>query len=238
MARLRSLWLMSPSLPPVAQSRWARRSFRPTASSLLSRGRWKGLLARRFRRTLPSSAAACWTARTASRRKCGSIPCLVSGARGPCAVPKRADNACGDLFRAPLEITSSSRGGMSGFKRAAGAGGFSRMALKTTAVVAPRKGTAPVAISYSTAPKLKRSLRTSRVSPRACSGDMYATVPTAVPALVRSTSFTDGESIVSSDGFVPRVASDVARICLANPKSKILAWPRSVMNKFAGLMSR
>jgi hypothetical protein len=81
---------------------------------------------------------------------------------------------------------------MSGFKRTAGAGGFSKIALKMTAVVPPRNGTAPVAISYSTDPKLKRSLRTSSISPRACSGDIYATVPTAIPGLVRSASLING----------------------------------------------
>ena len=141
-------------------------------------------------------------------------------------------------FSIALEITSSSRGGISGFKRTAGIGAFSRIALKITAVVAPRNGTAPVAISYSTAPKLKRSLRTSSSSPRACSGDIYATVPTAVPGLVRSASLIIGESCVDAEMFAPRVSSDDLRICLARPKSKILACPRVVTNKFAGLMSR
>lgn len=51
-------------------------------------------------------------------------------------------------------------------------GALFKMASKMTAVVAPLNARSPVAISYSTAPKLKRSVRESTFSPRACSGDM------------------------------------------------------------------
>src|SRR5262249_9097163 len=40
-------------------------------------------------------------------------------------------------------------------------------------------------ISYSTAPKENRSVRASSSFPRTCSGDMYATVPSVLPGLVR-----------------------------------------------------
>ena len=60
------------------------------------------------------------------------------------------------------------------------------MASKTIAEVAPPKAGFPVAISKSTTPNEKRSLRRSSNSPRACSGDMYATVPRVDPGLVRS----------------------------------------------------
>jgi hypothetical protein len=59
---------------------------------------------------------------------------------------------------------------------------LSRIALNTTAEVLPGKGGLPVAISYSTVPSEEMSVRASSASPRARSGDMYATVPTAVPA--------------------------------------------------------
>ena len=59
------------------------------------------------------------------------------------------------------------------------------MASITTPDVAPENATCPVAISYSTTPKENRSLRASNSSPRTCSGDMYATVPTVLPGLVR-----------------------------------------------------
>ncbi len=41
-----------------------------------------------------------------------------------------------------------------------------------TAEVSPENAGLPVAISYSTAPSEKRSVRESTASPRACSGDM------------------------------------------------------------------
>ncbi len=80
----------------------------------------------------------------------------------------------------------SSSGGTSPLSRAAGRGVPFRIASKTMADVLPPKAVTPVAISYSTAPNEKRSLRWSSASPRACSGDMYAAVPTVEPAIVRS----------------------------------------------------
>src|ERR1017187_3155532 len=56
------------------------------------------------------------------------------------------------------------------------------------AVVAPVNAALPVAMSYSTAPKLNRSERASSSSPRACSGDMKGTVPTSTPGVARSLS--------------------------------------------------
>ena len=66
-----------------------------------------------------------------------------------------------------------SRSGLSaGFRRTGGIGARSRIASKMTADVAPEKAGRPVAISYSTRPREKRSLRPSSALPRACSGDM------------------------------------------------------------------
>jgi hypothetical protein len=59
------------------------------------------------------------------------------------------------------------------------------MASKTAAEVDPEKAWRPVAISYNTTPNEKISVRESRSLPSVCSGDMYATVPTAMPGLVR-----------------------------------------------------
>ena len=58
------------------------------------------------------------------------------------------------------------------------------MASKIAADVAPENGRTPVAISYSTTPKLNTSVRASSSLPSVCSGDMYATVPSAAPGLV------------------------------------------------------
>ena len=53
-------------------------------------------------------------------------------------------------------------------------------------IVAPVNGCSPVSISYSMQPSAKRSLRPSIVSPAACSGLMYAGVPTVTPTCVSS----------------------------------------------------
>ena len=90
----------------------------------------------------------------------------------------------------------------------------------------------PVAISYSTTPNENKSVRASSFSPRTCSGDMYATVPSAVPGLVRFTSASIVSPPMATASFAP------AGISFARPKSSTFAWPRSVMKIFAGLMSR
>ncbi len=61
---------------------------------------------------------------------------------------------------------------IAGLKDDAGAGSRLRIPSKMTAVVLPGKLTRPVAISYSTTPNEKRSVRWSSSSARACSGDM------------------------------------------------------------------
>src|ERR1700680_2709252 len=48
----------------------------------------------------------------------------------------------------------------------------------------PPKARSPDTISYSTAPKLKISERSSSGLPCACSGAMYAAVPITVPSMV------------------------------------------------------
>jgi hypothetical protein len=101
------------------------------------------------------------------------------------------------------------------------------------AEVFPENAGNPVAISYSTAPNENRSVRASSSSPAACSGDIYAIVPTAVPGLVRFISFI-------TVGAAPSDAAEL--VCpgatFANPKSRILACPCSVTKMLAGLMSR
>ena len=53
---------------------------------------------------------------------------------------------------------------------------------QTCAEVWPANARVPDSISYRTAPKLKMSDRASSGLPSACSGDMYAAVPTTVPS--------------------------------------------------------
>jgi hypothetical protein len=128
-------------------------------------------------------------------------------------------------------MISPSFAGSSGFKRAAGIGARLSSASKITAVLSPRNGSVPVAISYNTVPNEKMSERASSSRARACSGDMYATVPSVLPGLVRCS----GETPKSS---VTEISADAAVSVFANPKSSIFTTPRLVMKMFAGLMSR
>ena len=75
-------------------------------------------------------------------------------------------------FSSARLMTSSSFGGRSGLSRTGATGARFRMASKITPEVSPRNGIAPVAISYMTIPKEKRSVRASRSLPRTCSGDI------------------------------------------------------------------
>jgi hypothetical protein len=87
-------------------------------------------------------------------------------------------------FSSALLMILSNSCGNSGFNRTGETGALCRIASKSAAVVCPVNGLAPVAISYITTPDENRSVRASSSSPIACSGDIYATVPTAVPGLV------------------------------------------------------
>ena len=115
--------------------------------------------------------------------------------------------------------------------RTGGGGTLLRMALKIAAAVSPANGRAPVAISYRTTPNENKSVRESNSLPSACSGDMYATVPTAAPGLVKCSSLTVA-AVAALAG------SNLGCITLASPKSSTLACPRLVTKMFAGLMSR
>ena len=78
----------------------------------------------------------------------------------------------------------SSSAGTCGFEPVGDVGVWFRIASKTSAEVRPENGSFPVAISYSTTPNENRSERSSISSPRACSGDMYDSVPSACPVSV------------------------------------------------------
>ncbi len=85
-------------------------------------------------------------------------------------------------------MSASSSGGTAGF-RSAGPGGVSvATAISTPVTLGARNGTRPASIWYRTTPRLNRSVRASTRSPRACSGDMYAGVPTTAPVRVTASS--------------------------------------------------
>ena len=57
-------------------------------------------------------------------------------------------------------------------------------AASVSEIVSPVNAGLPVSISYSTAPNDQMSARRSTFLPRACSGLMYAAVPSRMPACV------------------------------------------------------
>ena len=115
-------------------------------------------------------------------------------------------------------MTSSNRAGKSGFRRTGATGARRRIESNTAAEVSPRKGSVPVAISWRTLPKEKRSVRVSNSLPRVCSGDMYATVPSVVLGLVRCCSSIVRVSPSADIWLETRTAMPPL-----SPKSRILA---------------
>ena len=94
------------------------------------------------------------------------------------------------------------------------------MPSKIKATVEPEKGTEPVAISYSTTPSENRSDRRSSSSPRACSGDIYATVPMELPGLVSRASSATRVCVRREASVRVSVASSRGFASFAKPKSK------------------
>ena len=92
--------------------------------------------------------------------------------------------------------------------------GFYDRAQRRRRRVPPERVPARVHDSYSTTPTTKMSDRASTASPWACSGDMYATVPTTTPSRVTSRQRRPGVAF-------PLAAAS----CLARPKSKTLTYP-------------
>ena len=94
-----------------------------------------------------------------------SISVLPLSARSPEALVELAQ-------RYGSWLTNNPDADIAEVSRTAGVGVASRIALKMTAELSPRKGSTPVVISYSTAPNENKSLRASSSLARACSGDM------------------------------------------------------------------
>ena len=110
-----------------------------------------------------------------------------------------------------------------------GRGESFRMDDRTEMLVSPSKGRQPVAISYRRIPSEKTSERASTALPSACSGDMYAKVPTILPSWVT-------EAVGSWVGVSSPVAAGSAS--LARPKSSTLGRPSGVTMTLAGFRSR
>ena len=113
-----------------------------------------------------------------------------------------------------------------------GAGSSFMMDEISDACVAPENAFLPVAISYSTHPNEKMSVRPSASRPSSCSGAMYWNVPRIVPSCVRL--FGMLPSAVGSD-----VTADCTggAIAFANPKSSSFT-PDFVIITLPGFRSR
>ena len=126
-------------------------------------------------------------------------------------------------------ITQSSAEGVVGWSVEIAGGSEDMMAAIRLAWLLPVKALLPVAISYSSAPRAKMSVRASASLPSNCSGAMYWNVPRRVPSVVRGFAFV---SSVESGSELGRAAP-----CLARPKSRSFV-PDRVSITFPGLRSR
>jgi hypothetical protein len=103
----------------------------------------------------------------------------------------------------------------------------------TSETSSPSNARVPVSISNSTHPNAHMSLRRSAGLPRACSGLMYAAVPSIIPAPVSITGLVIvGECMVGLRAFPLSCAS------FASPKSSTLTAPSDRSLMLAGLRSR
>ena len=109
-------------------------------------------------------------------------------------------------------------------------GSDSRTAAIVSETVAPGAARCPLNISYSTAPNAQMSVRLSTGSPRACSGLMYAAVPSLTPSWLSHTSW----ELASTDECSASGTIDA----FANPKSSTLTTPSGVILMLAGFRSR
>ena len=114
-------------------------------------------------------------------RRAGFTVSSVSAASTSTAVGRRRGS-----FASMCWIRASRAAGTSGFRREGGSGVWSTMACRMPTSESAAKGCCPVASSYKTRPSEKMSVAVSTGSARACSGDMYSSVPTRVPGSVPS----------------------------------------------------
>ena len=98
----------------------------------------------------------------------------------------------------------------------------------------PSNGRVPVSISNSTHPNDQMSTRLSTGRPRACSGAMYAAVPTMTPMPVIAGVDSVGESDIAPSRLV-KLGSDAS---LARPKSSTFTAPSGRTLMLAGFRSR
>ncbi|CAM4044273.1 hypothetical protein COSO111634_31930 [Corallococcus soli] len=119
------------------------------------------------------------TSVSSTERAWFSTHCASARSSSP-AVWKRFDRSRSSA----RQMAASSSGGTSGLSRAGGTMVLSCTARRTAISESPWNRRPPVSSSHSTTPSANTSVRASTLSPRACSGDMYANLPLSTPGLV------------------------------------------------------
>ena len=175
----------------------------------------------------------------ARRRRLGDTGAAIPDCEPPSAIhfnslprsPAFCQRSSGSFAR-QRRTTRSSAGGVIGATAEMGAGSSFMIEEISDACVAPENAFLPVAISYSTQPNEKMSVRPSASRPSSCSGAMYWNVPRIVPSCVRL--FGMLPSAVGSD-----VTADCTggAIALASPKSSSFT-PDFVIITLPGFKSR
>ena len=125
---------------------------------------------------------------------------------------------------------SSTVGGSAGSAVQSGSDLMTSASVSDTS--SPSKARRPVSSSNSTHPKAQMSARLSTGRPRACSGLMYAAVPSSIPIWVSAGLVMVGESDPPDD---TAVAGSNA---FASPKSRIFTVPSGRCLILAGFRSR
>ena len=163
----------------------------------------------------------------------------AGGAGSSAAASSNSNRASAMSARRRLRSRSSTRrrsrrtgSGVSGGS-AFQSGALLSTATSTSATSSPSNARRPVSISYSTQPNAQMSLRLSTALPRACSGLMYAAVPSSTPTPV----IIAGDVIVG-DAVASMVRADVGSSAFARPKSSTFTVPSGRTFTLAGFRSR
>ena len=119
----------------------------------------------------------------ASRPGAGAAPSLGELERDVAGI---LDAALG-ILRQAASHERSREAGVIGWSEEIGGGSLLRMAEINVAWLVPANARLPVAISWSTQPSAKMSVRASAGLPSSCSGAMYGGVPRIAPSVVTET---------------------------------------------------
>ncbi len=188
-------------------------------------------------RPRPAASAATAASSAARRRRPAAGPGLApaAGRSGSSNAPNRPSRtsatsrrrSAGSFARQRRSTPDTARGTSADSDPQAGSDLMTSARMPVTS--SPSNALRPVSISYTTAPSAHTSVRRSTGRPRACSGDMYAAVPTMTPIRVAAVMVAASEEAPD--------AGPASR-ALARPKSRTLTAPSFRTLTLAGLRSR